>query len=159
MTTERLHLVRKTPNDKDGIYGVLKVPEYRMDGKKVIRLFDTAERPWLDNKVNESCIPTGTYPVKPRRVGSWAANARKKFGHKFAIEICDVPGRSEILIHWGNWPMKNSLGCVLVGKRMKNEHEKFIGHSQKTFQALYKVINDLFIESDRLEIVVKNASS
>ena len=66
----------------------------------------TLERPWLDNKVKQSCIPEGKYECK--RVNS------PKFGDTF--EITGVKGRSAILFHAGNVP-EHSLGCVLVGER------------------------------------------
>lgn len=66
----------------------------------------TLERPWLNNKRQESCIPAGTY--RCQRVQS------PKFGDTF--EITNVPNRSHILFHAGNVP-EDSLGCVLVGER------------------------------------------
>ena len=63
------------------------------------------ERPWLDNKKGESCIPAGSYQAK--RVLS------PKFGDTF--EITGVPGRGNILFHKGNI-MANSHGCVILGE-------------------------------------------
>lgn len=65
----------------------------------------TVERPWLDNAVGESCIPEGLYECRPRRYS--------KGGYE-AVEICDVPGRTHILFHRGNWPSE-VRGCILVG--------------------------------------------
>lgn len=67
----------------------------------------TAERPWLDNNSNISCIPNGTYTC--RRVQS------PRFGNTF--EVCDVPNRTHILFHKGNIPGKDSHGCILVGEQ------------------------------------------
>ena len=64
----------------------------------------TLERPWRDNEVNVSAIPDGTYTAKRRH--------SEKYGHHWILE--DVPGRSLILIHIGNYP-KDSKGCILVG--------------------------------------------
>lgn len=66
----------------------------------------TLERPWLDNKRGESCIPRGHYVcvmVKSPR-----------FGPTFMVK--DVPGRSEILFHKGNLS-DDSHGCILVGEQ------------------------------------------
>lgn len=65
----------------------------------------TLERPWLDNRARESCIPAGVYLCK--RVQS------PKFGDTF--EVTSVPGRSHILFHKGN-VAEDSLGCILVGE-------------------------------------------
>jgi hypothetical protein len=61
----------------------------------------TIERPWLDNKVNISCIPAGIYQVKPVK--------SPKFGDTF--EVCDVPGRTHILIHKSN-RASELHGCI-----------------------------------------------
>lgn len=65
----------------------------------------TLERPWLNNRKGESCIPTGRYVCK--RVQS------PKFGNTF--EITGVNGRSHILFHKGNLD-DDTHGCVLVGE-------------------------------------------
>ena len=65
----------------------------------------TLERPWLDNKKGESCIPAGDYYCK--RVDS------PTFGNTF--EVAGVPGRSAILFHKGNLE-DDTHGCILVGE-------------------------------------------
>jgi len=74
----------------------------------------TAERPWLNNAVNVSCIPAGTYNCK--RVQS------HKFGDTFEVE--GVEGRTHILFHKGNIPMQDSHGCILVGETFDYLHGK-----------------------------------
>jgi len=61
----------------------------------------TIERPWLQNKVNVSCIPAGEYTIKP--VNS------PKFG--LTYEVCDVVGRSHILLHKAN-RASELQGCI-----------------------------------------------
>ena len=85
----------------EGTFGVL------FDETKPICL--TLERRWLNNKVGESCIPKGEYVCK--RLNS------PKFGDTF--QVCDVPGRSEILFHKGNM-MEDSHGCIIVGEQFHN---------------------------------------
>lgn len=75
--------------------------ELILDGKIICQ---TLERPWKDNAQETSCIPTGEYLCK--RVNS------PKFGETF--EITDVPNRTHILMHSGNY-VTDSLGCVLLG--------------------------------------------
>jgi hypothetical protein len=73
----------------------------------------TLELPWKDNKPNESCIPSGSYDVKIR--------LSPKYGQIYWVT--EVPGRSFILIHSGNWAGDRGKGykthvngCILLGK-------------------------------------------
>lgn len=94
--TSALKLVRVASNS-EATYGVL------LQGD--IPFAVTLERPWLDNKKGESCIPTGSYICK--RVNS------PKFGNTF--EVTGVHGRDAILFHKGNLS-DDSHGCILVGE-------------------------------------------
>ena len=74
----------------------------------------TLEPPWRDNAKSYSCIPQGTYHVRPRY--------SPRYKHHF--HVLDVPGRSLILIHCGNFAgdrelgyRTHSTGCILVGER------------------------------------------
>lgn len=74
----------------------------------------TIELPWRDNKPNISCIPAGEYKVNIR--------VSPKYGQVY--HITEVPGRSYILIHAGNYAgdrekgfKTNVAGCVLLGQR------------------------------------------
>ena len=64
----------------------------------------TLELPWKNNQRNISCIPPGTYNVVPRN--------SPKFADHF--HVTNVPGRSYILIHPGNYHT-DIEGCILVG--------------------------------------------
>ena len=57
-----------------------------------------------NNEVRKSCIPDGIYRV--------TKHTSPKFGKTFWVK--DVPGRSAILIHPGNY-YYHTLGCILVG--------------------------------------------
>jgi len=76
------------------------------EGKKLFSC-KTLELPWLDNKRNESCIPLGYYKVAPRQSA--------KYNKHFHIQ--DVPGRSFVLIHIGNFNTQTK-GCILVGEKL-----------------------------------------
>ena len=66
----------------------------------------TCELPWKDNQVNVSCIPTGVYEAT--RVDS------PRFGNTF--EVKNVEGRTHILFHKGNFALRDSRGCILLGE-------------------------------------------
>ena len=63
------------------------------------------------NVVGKSCIPTGTYPAE--------LHESPKFGKVYRLK--DVPGRTEILIHHGNYGADEGYGksdtdgCILLG--------------------------------------------
>lgn len=91
-------LVRLEMSD-EGTLGVLRV--------NFMIVCVTLELPWRENQQNVSCIPTGTYIVRPY--------ISSRFGEVF--EVGKVPGRYGILIHPGN-TAKDSTGCILVGSRV-----------------------------------------
>ena len=67
--------------------------------------FFTLENPWLDNKVNVSCIPPGVYRIFKRLSPSRGYEV---------IELKGVPDRTYIQFHVGNRPTETE-GCILVG--------------------------------------------
>lgn len=74
----------------------------------------TLELPWKNNQSNVSCIPKGSYLVKSR--------ISPKYGEVYWVS--NVPDRTFILIHPGNWAgdkskgfRSNVNGCILLGKR------------------------------------------
>lgn len=90
-------------SDDQGTAGVLTVGKLRLH---------TLELPWADNKPQVSCIPVGRYHCAVRQ--------SPRFGAVYHVQ--NVPGRSYILIHSGNYagakPYKSHvLGCILLGKR------------------------------------------
>jgi hypothetical protein len=66
--------------------------------------FYTLELPWKDNKKEISCIPEGRYHGEP--------NDTKKYPDTY--RVLEVDGRTDILIHSGNYP-RHTLGCILTG--------------------------------------------
>lgn len=72
------------------------------NGKEVAKTLELADK---NNAPKISCIPKGSYKVVSRY--------SQKYGNHF--HITDVPNRSFILIHNGNYHTQ-ILGCVLVGK-------------------------------------------
>lgn len=91
----------------DGVFGVL------LDGDLPFAV--TLERPWLNNKRQVSCIPTGAYDIVPCSMSpDYGFKPSAKFGDTY--QVLAVPDRSLILFHAGN-KMKDSNGCILVGEQ------------------------------------------
>jgi len=67
----------------------------------------TIERPWKSNEPFESCLPPGTYLVERYTSDTYDED-------DLAWEVKDVPGRTKMLFHAGNW-IRNSKGCTLPG--------------------------------------------
>jgi hypothetical protein len=74
----------------------------------------TLELPWRDNQRNISCIPAGEYEVSIR--------LSPKYGEIYHIK--NVPNRSYISIHSGNWAgdkqkgfKSHVSGCILFGTK------------------------------------------
>lgn len=70
------------------------------------------ECPDMGNIPNVSCIPVGVYSVELKQSDKYST----------VYEIQDVPGRTSILIHPGNWAgntnkgyKSDSKGCILLG--------------------------------------------
>lgn len=97
----------------EGTYGKLIFP----NGET----FYTVERPWMDNKAKESCIPDGVYRLGMRE----SPVVKRSSGGEFdeGWEVLDVPDRTFIMIHPGNWPM-NFQGCIGVGRNMAIMQDK-----------------------------------
>lgn len=114
------------------------------NGYKSIFNCDTLELPWKNNNTQVSCIPLGEYVVVKR----WSP-ARGNHLH-----ILDVPGRTWVLIHAGNYHT-DILGCVLVGSDLKDlnkDGELDVINSRIT---LNKILN-ILPSQVKLEIVGVN---
>ena len=73
------------------------------------KTFHILERPWKDNRRNESCIPIGEYEAV-----FLPQSASGKYQNIYQLQ--SVPGRSDILIHPGN-VVEHSRGCLIIGLR------------------------------------------
>ena len=94
--------------------------------------YATIERPWVGNKTNISCIPEGVYECRPF--------SGSKF--KDVWQLMDVPDRSYILIHAGNWA-KDVQGCIAVGKALSDQ-EYMVINSRKAIDELRAVLPESF---------------
>ncbi len=122
-----MKLIRNRPGEKQTL-GIMVVPGF--DCK-------TLELPWINNQQEISCIPVGSYICKKR----WS----EKYGHHFIVE--GVPGRSYILIHFGNY-YTNTKGCILVGLAftdINNDGLLDVTSSKNTMKQLYDLQPDEFV--------------
>ncbi len=116
-----------------GVFGKLMIPEFQCF---------TVERPWVDNKRRESCIPEGKYTLK---LGMY-----NRGGYQ-AYEVMDVPGRSLIKIHAGN-TIDDIVGCIAPGKALGYLERKWgVTSSKKAFQEFMEAMKE--VEESVIHIV------
>lgn len=109
------------------------------DCKQVFECF-CLELPDRNNQKRVSRIPAGEYKVIKR----WSSKYKNHF------HILDVPNRSMILIHHGNYN-KDTLGCILVGAALKDLDGD--GHKDVTSSVVtMKKLNDLLPDEFFIEI-------
>jgi len=119
---------------------------------KGVKIFEckTLELPNIGNERKISCIPEGTYEV--HRVISPSK------GKCFSVE--NVPGRSSILIHKGNFATGvkvDTLGCILVGSKFSDANaDGFLDVVESTITLdkmlkLFPVKFELIIKEDGVQ--------
>ena len=89
---------------------------------------------WNNNKRSISCIPEGFYPL--------TKEIQKVRGK--VIRVNNVPGRSGVLIHKGNYNTQTK-GCLLPGTEfidINKDGLKDVINSAKTCDAIYDILPD-----------------
>ena len=109
----------------------------------------TLERPWKNNQHEISCIPSGEYLcVKQVRI---------KFG--LTYEVLNVPNRTDILIHKGNFST-DTHGCILLGENYEDvivdNGGKVITGVMSSGKAYSEFITRLG-QADQFKLVIKDA--
>lgn len=107
---KKLKLLRDFMDERVTL-GVLSDPD--PNRPSVLPPIYTLERPWRMNQRTISCIPPGTYIAKLDMYygGDGVGGAKNDYP---AYELQDVPDRSEIKIHIGNY-VRNVVGCIAIG--------------------------------------------
>lgn len=118
-------ILNRSWHDSRATLGMLKI-----EGVEHSPIF-TLENP--QRKTLEDClIPAGEYECEPYSGTKY----------KDVYKVLDVPGRTDILFHWGNWE-KNTLGCILLGLgsgMMKGEPA--VSNSKKAIEYFRGLIGD-----------------
>lgn len=139
--------ISRLPQDPHSTPGKLS-----LDGVYFCR---TLELPVLDGKLG-SAIPAGTYtiqmlpspkfvnqstdPALPQQYRDFVSRYAKAMPH-----IQDIPGRTLIMLHWGN-DERDTAGCVIVGRVASID---WVSGSQNAFEDLYPRLHD----GDTIEVV------
>lgn len=109
-------------------------------------LCKTIELPWMDNKVQRSCIPEGSYKLV------------KRYSERFHwhFELLNVPGRSAILIHSANWALQELKGCIAPVIRIDG-----IGigsYSKRAFLKIKKILYPLYDQHQIITLTIKRST-
>ncbi len=84
-------------------------------------------------------IPEGIFKLQLRKHGGHHRSYMDKYGkewHKGMIQIMDVPGFTDILIHCGNGH-EHTSGCILVGDSLS---PRFLGSSRDAYAKVYPAV-------------------
>lgn len=112
----------------------------------------SAELAWRDNQRCISCIPAGTYKCVRRY--------SEKYDEHWILE--DVPGRSLILIHHGNYAgggnACDTKGCILLGSPrgfhdINSDGVREVVSSRRTMHRLNATLAEHCVESFHLRVV------
>ena len=107
----------------------------------------TLELAWRDNEKSVSCIPSGEYKC---RVRLERESATRGYVH---LLVQDVPNRSYILFHRGNYP-SDSRGCILTGTHRAQVPDKiFESKIAHAYLMDYILGNQL---SKEINLIIKN---
>jgi len=119
-----VEIIRLEESFRWGTFGIMKM------NKKLLCV--TLEPPDIENTRNISSIPAQQYMC-------WRVTS-PKYGETF--EVKDVPDRSNILFHAGNF-VGDTKGCILLAERFgKLKHNRAVLNSGSTFSMFLKVMDD-----------------
>lgn len=90
------------------------------DQDQVALSVKSLELPWLDNERSISCIPAGTYDCERIQ--------HPKYGHCWLVK--NVPSRTGILIHTGNYASERDLKRILWLIRIFRKFFKIVPRDQ-----------------------------
>lgn len=107
----------------------------------IIKAYDSLELPDKSNQRNVSCIPEGIYQ----------AIKHQSPKHGDSLWIQNVPNRSEILIHKGNY-YTDILGCILIGDDLADINRDGIMDVTNSRNSVIELIS--LIEKDEIEIEI-----
>lgn len=105
--------LRRYESTSDGAFGELIVGN---------NIYQTVEKPWLNNEPFESCIPVGTYDLKKFKRPN-GDNVYMLLNDRDGVTPFKEPHtkRYTILIHAGN-SEKDVVGCIAPGMYRKGDY-------------------------------------
>lgn len=112
----------------------------------------TVERPWADNEPYVSCIPSGAYTMRKRPSPVVLRTSGGDFEEGW--EVTDVPGRTYIMVHPGNWSTSVE-GCIAVGESYdETMRQAMVKHSRRAFRKFMAALDG---EDECLLLISQNS--
>lgn len=121
----------------------------------------TLEDEYRAEKVaGETRIPAGIYALELRTFGGFHTRYLNKYGsdfHKGMLEVMNVKGFTDILIHKGNTD-DDTAGCLLVGDGANNNQTKdgFVSNSGLAYERLYPKIASELLAGKKVTIAYRD---
>ena len=101
----------------------------------------------------ETRIPPGVYEVKKRKTGGFYEQYKKQHRHEFSIQIMNVPGFENILLHIGN-TIFDTAGCLLTGFGVAFNGNFAVNQSTAAYLQLYEIVKLAFVKGEKVEIEI-----
>lgn len=102
----------------------------------------------------ETRIEGGIYNIVKRTFGGFFKDYNQKFGHKFSIQIENVPGFEDVLIHIGNFP-ENTRGCLLIAFDLATTQTNAkiqLQRSTDCYKIFYSLVSAAFRKKEQVQI-------
>ena len=146
------------------------------DGKNTFLCYTLEDEDRLEKVYGKTRIPEGEYNICFRSVGGFNTRYSKRFAgiHMGMLEIMDVTGFTNILIHCGNNAedtagccytvdmVKFTAGCLLLGDSQTNNLNLkggFIGNSVTAYMRVYQHISSALESGEDVVINYKIAQA
>lgn len=122
--------------------------------------FCLEDKPQKTKIMGETRIPGGRYKVVRRLWGKFFTRYKRKWNHKSALELLDVPNFTAIMIHVG-YTKDHTGGCLLMGSKpfINNQGDFAFATSESEYRSFYSKVSKRIDEEDvYINIVRKSAA-
>jgi len=146
--------IRKNIEEEEGRANLLLIRDTFTDKSVIGKLYcnaefiaHTLELAWRDNEKSVSCVPEGVYGCRVRLARE---SSSRDYVH---LLVQDVPSRSYILFHRGNYP-SDTRGCILTGTHRAQSPDKILESTiAHAYLMNYILGNQL---SKEINLIIKN---
>jgi hypothetical protein len=146
--------IRKNIEDKESKANLLLIRDTFTDKSVIGKLYcnaefiaHTLELAWRDNEKSVSCIPSGEYECRVRLARE---SGSRDYVH---LLVKDVPNRSYILFHRGNYP-SDSRGCILTGTHRAQSSDKILESKVAHAYLMEYILGNQL--SKNINLIIKN---
>ena len=147
-------VIRKNIEDKEEKANLLLIRDTFTDKSVVGKLYcnaefiaHTLELAWRDTEKSVSYIPSGEYKCRVRLARE---SATRDYVH---LLVEDVPNRSYILFHRGNYP-SDSRGCILTGTHRAQSPDKILESKVAHAYLMNYILGNQL--SKEINLIIKN---